>query len=103
MFAYYNELGLTGGAIRVNGEIQAFTVGEQLAPGAAVCHFEKAMPGVQGLGQLINQWFAKYSLTGFEFVNREQDLGIAGLRQAKKSYYPFKMVDKYTITFPKSP
>jgi hypothetical protein len=54
------------------------------------------MPGIQGLGQLINQWFARYSLKGFDFVNREQDLGIPGLRQAKRSYYPHHMVDKFS-------
>ena len=54
------------------------------------------MPGIPGLGQLINQWFALYSLMDFDFVNREQDLGIPGLRQAKQSYYPHHMVNKFS-------
>jgi len=98
MFEHFSELNLIGGIIRVDGEIQAFAIGEQLNPDTAVCHFEKAMPGVQGLGQLINQWFALYGLDGFTFVNREQDLGIPGLRHAKKSYHPHHLVEKYTLS-----
>ncbi len=94
-FEYYQSLGLMGGATRVDGVIQAFSIGEALFPGTAVCHFEKAMPAIQGLGQLINQWFARHTLQGFDFVNREQDLGVPGLRQAKESYYPHHMVKKF--------
>ncbi|MDY6988623.1 MAG: phosphatidylglycerol lysyltransferase domain-containing protein [Thermodesulfobacteriota bacterium] len=99
MFDNFSELELVGGAIRVDGTIEAYAVGEALGPATAVCHFEKAMPGFRGLGQLVNQWFAKYGLKGFEFENREQDLGIAGLRQAKESYYPHHMVEKHSAWF----
>lgn len=99
-FAHFEDLELIGGAIRIDGVIQAYTVGQELTSGTAVCHFEKAMPGFRGLGQLINQWFAMYSLSDFEFENREQDLGIPGLRQAKKSYYAHHMVEKYSAWFP---
>jgi len=95
-FTYFEFFNLIGGAIRVNGVIEAYSIGEELAPNTAVCHFEKAMPDIQGLSQLINQWFSLRSLRGFEFVNREQDLGIPGLRQAKESYYPHHMVEKFT-------
>ena len=86
-----------GGVIRINGAVQAYAIAEELHPGTAVWHFEKAMGGIPGLGQLINQWFAKYGLSGFKYVNREQDLGIPGLRQAKRSYFPDHMVAKYSI------
>ena len=99
-FAHFEDLKLIGGAIRVDGVIQAYAFGEELRSGTAVCHFEKAMPEFRGLGQLINQWFAMYSLSGFEFENREQDLGIPGLRQAKESYYADHMVEKYSAWFP---
>jgi hypothetical protein len=98
----YHEFGLTGGAIRIGGVIEAFTVGEPLNPSTAVCHFEKAMPRFQGLGQLINQWFARNNLAGFTYVNREQDLGIPGLRRAKESYYPDHLVEKVRIILPGS-
>jgi uncharacterized protein len=99
MFDYFIELDLVGGVVRIDGKVQAFAIGEQLSPDTAVCHFEKAMSGIQGLGQLINSWFSRYSLGEFEFVNREQDLGIPGLRQAKQSYHPHHMVKKYTAIF----
>lgn len=99
MFNNFQELSLIGGCIRVGGTIKAFAIGELLISGTAVIHFEKAMPEIFGLGQLINKWFALYGLSDFEFVNREQDLGIPGLRQAKKSYHPHHLVKKSTIFF----
>ena len=83
MFDHFEDPQLIGGAIRVDGLIQAYAIGEELSPGTAVCHFEKAMPGLRGLSQLINQWFASYALRGFELENRGQDLGVHGLRTAK--------------------
>ena len=97
-FAHFSEFGLLGGAIRVDGSIQAYAMAEELHPGTAVWHFEKAMGDIQGLGQLINQWFSKYGLKDFDYVNREQDLGIPGIRQAKESYFPHHMVYKNCIS-----
>ncbi|MEN8134743.1 MAG: phosphatidylglycerol lysyltransferase domain-containing protein [Thermodesulfobacteriota bacterium] len=94
---HFDNFKLLGGAIRVDGLIQAFTIGERLNRTTAVCHFEKSMPEINGLGQLINQWFAKKCLPEFEFFNREQDLGIPGLRQAKESYHPDHMVEKFKV------
>lgn len=102
-FSHYRELPLIGGAIRLNGSIKAFAIGERLNADTAVWHFEKALPDIPGLGQLINQWFAKFSLTEFEYINREQDLGIAGLRQAKESYHPLRLVPKWTSLPPAPP
>ena len=97
VFAHFEDFGLLGGAIRINGEIQAFAIAEELHSSTAVWHFEKAMGNIPGLGQLINKWFTKYGLSGLKYVNREQDLGIPGLRQAKRSYFPAHMVAKYNI------
>jgi len=94
---HYHEFGLTGGVVFIEGAVEAFTVGEALNPTTAVCHFEKAMPAFQGLGQLINQRFAANNLAGFTFINREQDLGIPGLRRAKESYHPDHLVEKARI------
>jgi hypothetical protein len=96
-FAHFQEFSLLGGAVRVDGTIRAYAMAETLSPGTAVWHFEKAMADVPGLGQLINQWFARYGLGSFTFVNREQDLGIPGLRQAKESYYPAHLVGKNSV------
>ena len=94
-FDHFEDFGLIGGAVRVAGQIEAFSLGEALNQTTAVVHFEKAMTEFQGLYQLMNQWFCKHGLARFEFVNREQDLGIPGLRQAKESYHPHHMVDKF--------
>ncbi len=93
----FDEFELLGGVIRVDGQIQAFSIAERLNDSTAVWHFEKAMPAINGLGQLINHWFTKECLQEFEFVNREQDLGIPGLRQAKESYHPDHLVEKLTV------
>jgi len=97
--AHFVEFELTGGLIRVDGVVQAFALAEQLAPGVAVWHFEKALPEIRGLGQLITHWFAREALGGYEFVNREQDLGLPGLHQAKRSWNPHHMVDKFSACY----
>lgn len=97
VFRNYKDLGLIGAAIRIGGRIEAFTVGEALNANTAVIHLEKAMPQIKGLYQLINQWFCQKGLEGFEYVNREQDVGIPGLRQAKESYYPERMIKKFKV------
>jgi hypothetical protein len=55
------------------------------------------MPQFQGLAQVVNQWFTKNNLGDFAYVNREQDLGISGLRKAKESYFPDHLVEKVRI------
>jgi hypothetical protein len=96
-FENWERFSLIGGAIVVDGMIQAFAIGERLNPSTAVVHFEKANPELRGMYQLINQWFCQNELSEFAYVNREQDLGIEGLRKAKESYHPHHMVRKFTI------
>ncbi len=93
----FSDFHLFGGLIRIDGAVEAFAIGERLNTDTAVCHFEKSIHTVKGLGQLINQWFARHCLRDFTFVNREQDLGIPGLRQAKESYHPHHLVEKFTV------
>ncbi len=95
---HFNELHLFGAAIYVDGSFEAFTIGEQLNNETSIIHFEKATPMIRGLYQLINNWFCKNRLKDFTYVNREQDLGISGLRRAKMEYYPHHFVEKYTVT-----
>ncbi len=93
----FNELAVFGGAIYVDDRIEAFTIAEKLNSNTAVIHFEKANHNIRGLYQLVNQWFCKHGLQDYDYVNREQDLGIQGLRRAKQEYYPHHMVEKFTI------
>ena len=98
IFDNYEYLGVFGGSIYVEGKLEAFTLAEPLNNDTAVIHFEKANPEITGLYQLINQRFCQNALRTFRYVNREQDLGILGLRKAKLSYYPHHMVQKYVAT-----
>lgn len=98
IFSFIDRLPVLGGAILIDGKIEAFSIGEKLSDQTAVIHFEKANPGIDGLYQLINQWFCQNALKNFVYVNREQDLGIEGLRRAKQSYYPHHLVNKYTVS-----
>jgi hypothetical protein len=91
----YESLGVVGGTVYVEGKLEAFTLAERLNQDTAVIHFEKANPEIEGLYQVINQWFCQKELGNFKFVNREQDLGIMGLRKAKQSYHPHHMVEKH--------
>ena len=83
--------------IYVDGKLEAFTMGELINPNMALIHIEKANPNIRGLYPYINQQFILNEFENVEFVNREEDLGIPGLRKAKLSYHPVKFVEKYTV------
>ncbi len=94
---HFDLLELKGGAILIDGKVEAFSFGEMLNPDTAVIHIEKANPRINGLYAVMNQTFCAEVWAGVKYVNREQDLGLDGLRQAKESYYPDHMVEKFTI------
>ena len=99
-FENYKELGLKGGIIRVNSKAIAYTYGEPQSSTCFVSHFEKAPADVQGAYAIINQEFAKRLLDdGFEFINREEDLGLEGLRKAKQSYHPCLWLKKESAIY----
>lgn len=93
----YGALDCKGALIKVNGRYEAFTVGEMLNSNTAVIHIEKANGKINGLYPLINQQFCENQWKEATFINREQDLGLEGLRRAKLSYNPVKLISKYTI------
>lgn len=88
MLDNFDVLKLTGGAVRMNGKIVAFTVGEPLTKDTFVIHAEKAFAGMNGAYSIINQQFAEHETADYKYINREEDMGLEYLRQAKKSYYP---------------
>ena len=90
-----NALNLTGGCIRINGELKAFTIGEQVSADMCQIHIEKASKDFGGLYPLINQQYAQNNCNNVKYINREEDMGLEGLRKAKESYYPDKMVEKF--------
>jgi hypothetical protein len=97
-FAHFETLKVTGGAIVIDGKLEAFTFGEPLNRDTVVIHIEKANPAFDGLYPMINQAFLEHHWAPYTYVNREQDLGEEGLRKAKESYFPHHLVNKYTIT-----
>jgi hypothetical protein len=95
--SYFEELDYEGGAIEIAGKIEAFSLGELLNPDTAVIHIEKANPEIPDLYVAINQHFCQNAWHQMTYINREQDLGIEGLRRSKESYHPHHMVKKYTL------
>lgn len=94
----FTDLKLTGGTILINGKVEAFTFGEQLNTDTAVIHVEKANPEIRGAYAIVNQEFCQKAWNHLKYINREEDMGVEGLRQAKKSYKPIKMIGKYIVT-----
>ena len=85
--------------IKVDGKFEAFTLGEIKNNDTAVIHIEKANTEIQGIYPYINQKFIENEWSKTIYINREEDMGIEGLRKAKMSYQPFKLLMKYIIRF----
>ena len=97
-FKYFKELGLDGGLLRIGNKVVGYTMGEVLSNDTYVIHIEKAFKDIQGAYPMINQQFAtwvKEQYPHLEYINREEDMGLEGLRKAKLSYYPDRMAEKY--------
>ena len=96
---HFHTLGLEGGLLRVYGEVVAFTIGDRLNSDTYDVHFEKAYGELQGAYAMINREFARWVRErhpDVKYLNREDDMGVEGLRKAKESYYPDLMVEKHT-------
>ncbi|MCI8553572.1 MAG: DUF2156 domain-containing protein [Clostridiales bacterium] len=89
------ELSLTGALIRVEGRPVAFTFGSPISGEVFDIHVEKALAGFSAAYTVINREFASRALAGYRYINRENDLGIEGLRRAKRSYHPAMVLEKY--------
>jgi hypothetical protein len=95
----YEQLHLKGYMIGIQGKPVAFSIVDVLNPTTKIVFFEKADRHFKGLYQLINRETSKAILEeGYEFINREEDLGIEGLRKSKLSYYPIEIIPSYTLT-----
>ncbi|WP_422481038.1 DUF2156 domain-containing protein [Pleomorphochaeta sp. DL1XJH-081] len=92
-----NELGLKGVVLYTGNDPVAFTLGEEDGYSRFIIHVEKAVGGLRGVYQYINRAFATELPEKIIEINREQDLGIPGLRQAKKTYSPSRLLMKYKI------
>jgi hypothetical protein len=74
-----------------------YTIAEDLGDRTVVIHFEKGIDRYKGVYQAVNQMFLAHNAQRFDTVNREQDMGMPGLRRAKETYHPVRFLKKYLI------
>ena len=84
-------------AIYVDGDLAGFAVGEKVNDKMALIHVERGEIAYKGIYAFLNKQFLVESFQDTEFVNRQEDTGNEGLRKAKKSYHPEKMIKKYLV------
>ena len=98
VFVNLDTVGYLSGVIRIDGKIEAFSIGGKLGTKTVTVHVEKANTEFRGLYQAINNEFCRHMASNVKRINREEDMGLPGLRKAKLSYKPVKFVEKYTVT-----
>lgn len=98
LFNNSEKLDYIGTAVYVNETLSAFSIGEKMNDSLAIIHIEKANPDINGLYTFINRYFIENYFSDVPFINREQDLGIPGLRTAKLTYKPVRLEVKYSIS-----
>ncbi|MGI6264606.1 MAG: DUF2156 domain-containing protein [Acutalibacteraceae bacterium] len=89
------KLDVRAGLIRVDGNVVAFTCGAPVSDEEFDVLIEKALPDYADAYPVINRKFVAHELNGFRYVNRENDMGLDGLRQAKLSYHPDHLIEKF--------
>lgn len=98
LFKHWDILPIKGLAVFIDGVCQAFTITEDMPNNGVLVHVEKANDDIPGLYSFINSESQQLLHPNADIVNREQDMGLEGLRKAKQSWRPIGMVDKFTIT-----
>lgn len=93
----WENLDISGGCLTVDGKLVAFSFGEVLCQqeSIVVIHLEHADTEYHGSFPMMNQQFLENKWSDYTYVNREEDMGLEGLRKAKKSYHPSFLTDKY--------
>jgi len=96
---YPGVLKALGMAVYVNDKIAGFTVGEKVNRQMAVIHVEKGDTRYHGIYAFLNKAFVENYLSDTIIINREEDLGLAGLRKAKTAYDPLRKIKKFIVDF----
>lgn len=94
---HFETLELKGSVLKVNGEIVGFSLGEALDEEYVLIHVEKAIADYPGSYQILNSLFLQQHFLEYRYVNREDDFGDEGLREAKESYHPVFLLKKYNL------
>lgn len=97
-----DALSIATGCIYINGVLEAFIIGSPLKHETVQIHVEKANKDIRGLYVAICKFFLENNYSSYNYVNREEDMGIPALKKAKKALHPIAMVHKYRITFRKT-
>jgi hypothetical protein len=95
--SHFFDLGLMGLALRINDSIQAIAIYEKMNPDTVVVHFEKGSPDFDGIYKAINKETAQRVQQEVTFIDREEDLGVPGLRKAKMSYHPHHFIELFYV------
>jgi hypothetical protein len=95
--SHHSELKFFGLAIRAKGNIMAMSLFEGLNKETAVVHFEKGLLECKGIYRAINAETAKFLTKDYTYINRESDMGIEGIREAKMRYHPDHLEEVYLI------
>ena len=100
MFAlsHYSDLDLSGLIIRADGKVGAMAVFEGMNEDTALVHFEKGLPDCKAIYRAINAETARLLASDYAFINRESDMGVEGMREAKTRYHPHHMVEVYSVS-----
>jgi len=96
-FDNFEKLRLIGGALRINGEILAYSYGSPLGNDTFDIQAEKSLYEIDGGFTMINQQFAEHNCVDYSYINREEDLGLDSLRKAKLSYHPAILLEKGSV------
>ena len=94
---HFEIMELAGILVRIDDRVSAFGIAAPLTTDMGVLHFEKAYTDIKGLYQYLDQQCAQRLFLGKQFINKESDMGMAGIAQAKKSYHPIRMVKSYQL------
>ena len=95
---HFDLLELNGVLVKVDGEITGFAFGSRLSDGVFVLNFEKALDGIKGIYQFLDNQLALRLPPNYSFINKESDLCKPGLAKTKESYYPAFKTKSYTLT-----
>ena len=88
------DFNMQGAVLYVDEKPVAMTLGSEISPNVYDINFEKALREYDGVYSVINNEFAK-TLTKYKYINREEDMGLEGLRKSKLSYNPVIILDRY--------
>ena len=96
----FKQIKMTGGCLFVDGNLAAYSLGQPVNKETYAIHTEKALYRYEGVYSKINQLFAERNCKGYKYINREDDMGLEGLRKSKMSYYPVLLLNKHTGVLP---